>query len=97
MRTQSKLFATAILLLAIVPACKFNCTIGGPSPSSIADAIKGMKTFESLGMTSVTCPESADLKSGGKFECTAEGAGKHYRFSVEMTNDMGEFAATRIE
>jgi hypothetical protein len=96
MRTQSKFFATAILALAVVPACQFNCSVGGPTPAKVADSIKNEKIFESLAMTSVTCPENADMKPGSKFECTAEGGGKSYRFSIEM-KDGGQWDMVRAQ
>ena len=40
---------------------------------------------------SVKCPENANLKTGGTFECQAKAQGIDFRIQVKMENDQGKF------
>lgn len=68
-----------VIALAIAPACKFNCSMGG---STVEDTI-----VEQLKLTSVTCPDY-EAKAGATFKCTGNDAdGKSRSVTVTFTDD----------
>jgi hypothetical protein len=77
-----------MIALLAVPACKFNCTMGGGIDSkkveqAILDANKDA-------MTKVTCPSDVSSTVGSKFECQADlKSGAQTTFTVTINDDSG--------
>lgn len=55
-------------------------------------ALQGLYSKQSgVAIDSVKCPENANLKAGGTFECQAKAQGVNFGIQVKMENDQGKF------
>lgn len=63
-----------------------------PNVQKAEAALKGLYTQQTgVPIDSVKCPEDANLKTGGTFECQAQAQGINFGIQVKMENDKGNF------
>lgn len=63
-----------------------------PNVQKAEAALKGLYTQQAgVPIDSVKCPEDANLKTGGTFECQAKAQDVNFKIQVKMENDKGNF------
>lgn len=65
---------------------------GSSNIQKVETALKGLYSQQTgVPLESVKCPENANLKTGGTFECQAKAQGVNFGIQVKMENDQGKF------
>lgn len=63
-----------------------------PNVKKAEESLKSLYTKQAgVPIDSVKCPEDANLKTGGTFECQASAQGINFGIQVKMENDKGNF------
>lgn len=70
----------------------FSNSTKKPNVIKAESALKDLYTKQTgVPVDSVECPENANLKAGGTFECQATAEDVNFRIQVKMENDKGKF------
>jgi Domain of unknown function (DUF4333) len=93
----------ALCSTAVLVGCQSNSsTSNTPATPSSTVGLNNIKKAETalqvlyskqsgVAIESVKCPENANLKTGGTFECQAQAQGVNFGIQVKMENDQGKF------
>lgn len=69
---------------------------GKPSPTSktVEESLKGVYTQQAgVPIETINCPENANLKAGGAFECKASAQNVDFRIGVTIKDNAGSFSS----
>lgn len=95
---KSKQVRFSLLVVLGSTAVIVGCQSASPTAQDLSNikkaetALQGLYSKQSgVPIESVKCPQNANLKTGGTFECQAVAQGVNFGIQVKMENDQGKF------
>ena len=81
-----------LLVVSTFPIAAEAVTQNTSSVRKAEAALRQLYTRQAgVPIDSVTCPNNANFRAGGTFECQARAVGVNFRIQVKMENDQGRF------
>lgn len=76
----------------LIPPTASNTNNSSDNIKKVETALKRLYSQQTgVAIESVKCPENANLKAGGAFECQATAQGINFGIQIKMENDQGKF------